>query len=40
MEEGRVEIDKDPVSWVAEVSRSVALREAAITQDVAVREPR
>lgn len=36
IEKGRVEIDKDPVSWVADVSRSVALREAAITHDVAV----
>ena len=29
-------VDKDPVPWVAEVSRAVALREAALTHDVAV----
>ena len=36
IEKGRVEVDKDPIPWVAEVSRSVALREAAVTHDVAV----
>ncbi len=36
IEKGRVEVDKDPIPWVAEVSRSIALREAAVTHDVAV----
>ena len=36
IEKGRVEVDKDPIPWVTEVSRSIALREAAVTHDVAV----
>jgi PIN domain nuclease of toxin-antitoxin system len=36
IEKGRVEVDKDPIPWVAEVSRASALREAAVTHDVAV----
>ena len=36
IEKGRVEVDKDPVPWVAEVSRAVVLREAALTHDVAL----
>jgi len=36
IEKGRVSIDRDPVPWVAEVSRAVALREAALTHDVAM----
>ncbi len=36
IEKGRIAVDKDPVPWVAEVSRAVALREAALTHDVAV----
>ena len=36
IEKGRVDVDKDPVPWVAEVSRSVPLREASVTHDVAV----
>ncbi len=36
IEKGRVVVDKDPIPWVAEVSRAVALREAAVTHDVAV----
>ena len=36
IEKERVEVDKDPIPWVAEVSRSVALREAAVTHEVAV----
>ena len=36
IEKGRVVVDKEPVPWVAEVSRAVALREAALTHEVAV----
>ncbi len=36
IEKGRVAVDKDPLPWVVEVSRAVALREAALTHDVAV----
>ena len=36
IERGRVEVDKDPIPWAAEVSRASALREAAVTHDVAV----
>lgn len=36
IERGRVAVDKDPVAWVAEVSRAVSLREASLTHDVAV----
>jgi PIN domain nuclease of toxin-antitoxin system len=36
IEKGRVEIDKNPISWLADVSRASALREAAITHEVAV----
>ena len=36
IEKGRVEVDKDGVSWVTEVSRASALREAALTHEVAV----
>ena len=36
IEKGRVVVDKDPVAWVAEVSRAVSLREASLTHDVAV----
>lgn len=36
IEKGRVEVDKDPIPWVAEVSRSIPLREAAVTHEVAV----
>jgi PIN domain nuclease of toxin-antitoxin system len=36
IEKGRVTVDKDPLPWVAEVSRAVPLREAALTHDVAV----
>jgi PIN domain nuclease of toxin-antitoxin system len=36
IEKGRVAVDKDPVPWVADVSRAVALREASLTHDVAV----
>lgn len=36
IEKGRVEVDKEPIPWVAEVSRSIAFREAAITHEVAV----
>ena len=36
IEKGRVDVDKDPIPWVGEVSRSVALREAPLTHDVAV----
>ena len=36
IEKGRVAVDKDPVPWVAEVSRAVALREASLTHEVAV----
>jgi PIN domain nuclease of toxin-antitoxin system len=36
IERGRVVVDKEPVQWVAEVSRAVAMREAALTHDVAV----
>ena len=36
IEKGRVEVDKDPIPWVAEVSRAIALREAAVTHEVAV----
>ena len=36
IEKGRVAVDKDPVPWVAEVSRTVALREAPLTHEVAV----
>lgn len=36
IDKGRVEVDKDPIPWVAEVSRASALREAAVTHDVAV----
>ena len=36
IEKGRVAVDKDPVPWVAEVSRAIALREAALTHEVAV----
>jgi hypothetical protein len=36
IDKGRVEVDKDSVQWVAEVSRTAALREAALTHEVAV----
>ena len=36
IEKGRLVVDKEPVPWVAEVSRAVALREAALTHEVAV----
>ena len=36
IEKGRVEVDKEGVQWVAEVSRATALREAALTHEVAV----
>ncbi len=36
IEKGRVEVDKDPVPWVADVLRASALREAAVTHEVAV----
>ena len=36
IEKGRVSVDRDPVTWVAEVSRTVALREAPLTHEVAV----
>ena len=36
IEKGRVAVDTDPVPWVAEVSRAVALREASLTHEVAV----
>jgi len=36
IEKGRVAVDRDPVPWVAEVSRAAPLREAALTHDVAV----
>jgi PIN domain nuclease of toxin-antitoxin system len=36
IEKGRVEVDRDGVQWVAEVSRAAALREAALTHEVAV----
>ncbi len=36
IEKGRVVVDKEPVPWVAEVSRAVALREAPLTHEVAV----
>jgi PIN domain nuclease of toxin-antitoxin system len=36
IEKGRVAVDKDPVPWVADVSRAVALREASLTHEVAV----
>ena len=35
IEKGRVEVDKESVQWVAEVSRAAALREAALTHEVA-----
>jgi PIN domain nuclease of toxin-antitoxin system len=40
IERGKVEVDKDPISWVAEISRSIALREAAVTHEVAVESRR
>jgi len=33
---GRLEVDKDPVAWVSEASRASALREAALTHEVAI----
>ena len=36
IEKGRVQVDKDGVQWVTEVARASALREAAITHEVAV----
>ena len=36
IEKGRVIVDKEPVAWVAEVSRAVPLREAALTHEVAI----
>ena len=36
IERGRVAVDKDPVPWVTEVSKAIALREAALTHDVAI----
>lgn len=36
IDKGRVEVDKDGVQWVAEVSRAAALREAALTHEVAI----
>ncbi len=36
IEKGRVVVDKDPVPWVAEVSRAITLREAALTHEVAI----
>jgi PIN domain nuclease of toxin-antitoxin system len=36
IEKGRVAVDKDPVPWVAEVSRAITLREAALTHEVAI----
>ena len=36
IEKGRVAVDRDPVPWVAEVSRAVAFREASLTHEVAV----
>jgi PIN domain nuclease of toxin-antitoxin system len=36
IEKGRVEVDKESVQWVTEASRAVALREAALTHEVAV----
>lgn len=36
IEKGRVVVDKDPVAWVAEVSRAVSLREATLTHEVAI----
>ena len=36
IEKGRVTVDRDPLLWVAEVSRAVTLREAALTHEVAV----
>ena len=36
IEKGRLEVDKDAVQRVAEVPRAAALREAALTHDVAV----
>jgi PIN domain nuclease of toxin-antitoxin system len=36
IEKGRVEVDREGVQWVAEVSRAAGLREAAVTHEVAV----
>ena len=36
IEKGRVEVDREGVQWVAEVSRAAALREASLTHEVAV----
>jgi len=40
IEKGRVVVDKEPLSWVAEVSRTAALREAALTHEVAMESRR
>jgi PIN domain nuclease of toxin-antitoxin system len=40
IEKGRVVVDKEPVPWVAEVSRAVALREAPLNHEVAVESRR
>ena len=36
IDKGRVQVDKDGVQWVTEVARASALREAAITHEVAI----
>jgi PIN domain nuclease of toxin-antitoxin system len=36
IEKGRVAVDRDPVRWASEVCRSVPLREASLTHEVAV----
>ena len=36
IEKGRISVDKDPVAWVTDVSRTVATREAALTHEVAI----
>jgi PIN domain nuclease of toxin-antitoxin system len=36
IDKGRVAVDRDPVQWVTEALRSVPLREASLTHEVAV----
>jgi PIN domain nuclease of toxin-antitoxin system len=36
IEKGRISVDKDPVAWVTDASRTVATREAALTHEVAI----
>lgn len=40
IEKGRVVVDKEPLAWIADVSRAAALKEAALTHDVAVESRR